>query len=138
MRWDADAVPDELDEDEIQMFETLRKDLRGFVDAILGMDKDLVASAVQQLSLNTLKVIESGVEVPWQDAELAVFLVFIYGELTRCKSSLFFPQLRMVLIFVIQHRQQQEGELLPSSPRSRRTSARLSTTLSTHSPCKAS
>jgi len=96
MRWDADAVPDELDEDEIQMFETLRKDLRGFVDAILAMDKDLVASAVQQLSLNTLKVIESGVEVPWQDAELAVFLVFIYGELTRCKSSLFFPQLRMV------------------------------------------
>ncbi|KAH7106341.1 ARM repeat-containing protein [Auriculariales sp. MPI-PUGE-AT-0066] len=87
MRWDSDAEPKDMDEDELQMFDALRKDLRVFMDSILGMDKDLVASAVQQFSLNTLRVLESGVEVPWQDAELAVFLVFIYGELSRSTSG---------------------------------------------------
>ncbi|EJD48923.1 ARM repeat-containing protein [Auricularia subglabra TFB-10046 SS5] len=88
MRWDADAEPQEdMDEDDLQAFETLRKDLRGYVDTILTLDQALVASAVQQLSLNTLKAYEAGTEVPWQDAELAVYLVFIFGELTKATSG---------------------------------------------------
>lgn len=51
------------------------------------MDQALVASAVQQLSLNTMKMYESGTEVPWQDAELAVYLVFIFGELMKATSG---------------------------------------------------
>ncbi|KZV87175.1 ARM repeat-containing protein [Exidia glandulosa HHB12029] len=87
MRWDADADPSDMDEDDTQAFEVLRKDLRVFVDAILTMDGELVSSAVQQLSLNTLKMYESGAEVRWQDAELAVYLVFIFGELNKATSA---------------------------------------------------
>ncbi|CAE6425668.1 unnamed protein product [Rhizoctonia solani] len=54
MRWNPDDDPDELDDDDRTAFETLRSDLRLFLDSISAIDEELVASAIKTLAMNTL------------------------------------------------------------------------------------
>ncbi|KAF7968962.1 hypothetical protein HWV62_28753 [Athelia sp. TMB] len=83
MKWDEDADPDDMDEDDKTAFEGLRKDLRTFMDSVLMVDQDLVTEAVRTLALNTLSAYTSGVPVKWHDAELAIYLVYIFGEINK-------------------------------------------------------
>ncbi|KAJ8515674.1 hypothetical protein ONZ45_g6962 [Pleurotus djamor] len=83
MKWDDETDMDDPDEDDIAAFETLRKELRSFMDAVLVVDQDLVTEAVRALALNTLAMYTSGVPVKWHDAELAVYLVYIFGEINK-------------------------------------------------------
>lgn len=57
------------------------------MDSALVIDPQLVTDALSSLALNTLSAFQNGVPVKWHDAELAVYLVFIFGEIN--KSALF-------------------------------------------------
>lgn len=61
----------------------LFQDLRIFLDSILSIDQDLVTDAVRTLALNTIAAYQSGTTVKWNDAELGVYLVYIFGEINK-------------------------------------------------------
>ena len=63
------------------------KDLRTFMDSVLVVDPSLVTGAVQTLAMNTLNAYQNGAAVKWKDAELAVYLVYIFGEINKCEST---------------------------------------------------
>ncbi|KAK7690696.1 pre-tRNA nuclear export protein [Cerrena zonata] len=83
LKWEEEAEPDDMDEDDKAAFEELRKDLRTFVDAALVIDPELVTDALSNLALNTLNAYQNGANVKWHDAELAVYVVFIFGEINK-------------------------------------------------------
>ncbi|KAF8071976.1 armadillo-type protein [Lyophyllum atratum] len=83
MKWDADADPTDADEDDNAEFEKMRKELRTFMDSILAIDQYLVTDAVRTLALNTISAYQNGVSIKWHDAELGVYLVFIFGEINK-------------------------------------------------------
>ena len=56
------------------------------MDSVLSIDQDLVTEAVRTQALETLSAYRSGVAVKWHDAELAIYLIFIYGEINKCMS----------------------------------------------------
>lgn len=55
------------------------------MDACLMIEPDLVTDAVRALALNTLTAYQNGVVLKWNDAELAVYLVYIFGEINKCE-----------------------------------------------------
>lgn len=58
------------------------------------IDQDLVVSAVETLVIQALTAYKNGVQISWQDAELAAYLVYTYGEVNKSVSSTsvsFFP-----------------------------------------------
>jgi exportin-T len=88
MKWDEEADLEDYDEDDNAEFEALRKELRTLMDAILVVDQDLVTEAVRSLALNTIGAFQNGITVKWNDAELGVYLVYIFGEIN--KGGVFF------------------------------------------------
>ncbi|KAJ3496967.1 hypothetical protein NMY22_g19748 [Coprinellus aureogranulatus] len=83
MKWDEEAEPDDVDDDDNAEFEKMRKDLRTFMDSILTVDQDLVTNAIQTLALQTISAYRSGQQLKWNDAELGIYLVFIFGEINK-------------------------------------------------------
>lgn len=83
MKWDEEPDPDDADEDDIAEFDKMRKDLRVFLDSILSIDQNLVTDAVRTLAVNTITAYRSGVSIKWNDAELGVYLVYIFGEINK-------------------------------------------------------
>ncbi|KAG1747210.1 armadillo-type protein [Suillus paluster] len=83
MKWDDEEDPNDLDDDDYTAFETLRKDLRSSMDAVFTIDQDLVTNALRTLSVQTLSAYRSGISLNWNDAELAVYLVYIFGEIVK-------------------------------------------------------
>jgi hypothetical protein len=63
------------------------KELRTFLDAVSIIDQNLVTEALQSRSLNTLNAFRNGVSVKWHEAELAVYLAYIFGEINKCEHS---------------------------------------------------
>jgi exportin-T len=61
------------------------------MDAVLVIDQDLVTEAVRTLSLNTLAAYQGGLPLKWHDAELAIYLVYIFGEINKCEVSFVTP-----------------------------------------------
>ena len=57
------------------------------MDSILATDQDLVTEAVHTLALNTITAYQNGAALEWNDAELAVYLVYIFGEINKCECS---------------------------------------------------
>ncbi len=59
------------------------------MDATFVIDQGLVSDALSTLALNTMNAYQRGVSVKWNDAELAVYIVYIYGEINKsdfCRS----------------------------------------------------
>ncbi|OBZ72293.1 Exportin-T [Grifola frondosa] len=83
LKWEEDSDPEDMDDDDKAAFEELRKDLRTFMDSALMIDPELVTDAVRTLALNTLTAYQNGVAIKWHDAELAVYLVYIFGEINK-------------------------------------------------------
>ena len=54
------------------------------MDSVLVIDPTPVTDAVRTLALNTLEAYQNGVSIKWNDAELAVYLVYIFGEINKC------------------------------------------------------
>ncbi|EGN99272.1 hypothetical protein SERLA73DRAFT_54418 [Serpula lacrymans var. lacrymans S7.3] len=91
MKWDDETDLDDMDEGDKTAFETLRKDLRSFMDSVLMIDQDLVTDAVRTLALNTLSAYhQNAASVKWHDAELAIYLVYIFGEINKSTRCMFF------------------------------------------------
>ncbi|TEB33368.1 KapM protein [Coprinellus micaceus] len=83
MKWDEEAEPDDTDDDDNAEFDKMRKDLRTFMDSILTVDQDLVTNAIRTLALQTISAYQSGTQLKWNDAELGIYLVFIFGEINK-------------------------------------------------------
>jgi exportin-T len=83
LKWEEDCEFEDEDEEELAAFEGLRKDLRTFMDSVLSIDPSLVSSTVVSVASNTLSAYQSGNNVKWNEAELALYLVFIYGEINK-------------------------------------------------------
>ncbi|KAF8638342.1 hypothetical protein AX17_002362 [Amanita inopinata Kibby_2008] len=83
MKWDENADAEDADEDDNAEFERLRKELRVFMDSILSIDQELVTETVRSLALNTITNYRSGGHLKWYDAELSVYLVYIFGEINK-------------------------------------------------------
>jgi exportin-T len=58
------------------------------LDSILVIDQALVMNTVHTFVMNTLAAYESGATVKWNDAELAVYLVYLFGEINKCEHPL--------------------------------------------------
>jgi len=130
LRWDGDEDPADLDEDDRGLFEVLRKvsprglcgagrladsfpqDLRTFMDSILVIDPSPVTSAVQTLAMNTLNAYQNGIAVKWNDAELAVYLVYIFGEINKCEYFSVTNQTLADVFFFTSRRWQRTGSVL--------------------------
>ena len=65
------------------------------MDSILVIDQDLVTEAVQEMSLSTLSAYRNGASVKWNEAELAIYLVYIFGEIN--KSMYLIPKQKTVI-----------------------------------------
>ncbi|CEL55488.1 Exportin-T OS=Laccaria bicolor (strain S238N-H82 / ATCC MYA-4686) GN=LOS1 PE=3 SV=1 [Rhizoctonia solani AG-1 IB] len=85
MRWNPEDDPEELDDEDRVAFETLRSDLRLFLDSISAIDEELVTSAIKTLAMNTLSRVDES--TGWADAELSVYLVYLYGEFQKGDRS---------------------------------------------------
>ncbi|KAL4252303.1 Exportin-T [Abortiporus biennis] len=83
LKWDEEADPEDMDEDDKVAFEDLRKDLRTFMDAALVIDQGLVSDALSSLALETLQRYQNGYPIKWHDAELAIYIVYIFGEINK-------------------------------------------------------
>lgn len=101
LKWDEESDPEDMDEDDKAAFEDLRKvrtalrtllvpsltemlqELRTFMDSTLMIDPELVTDSVRTLALNTLTAYQNGVALKWNDAELAIYLVYIFGEINK-------------------------------------------------------
>ena len=59
------------------------KELRSLMDSVLSIDQDLVVGAIRTHALQTLQLYASGTAINWNDAELAIYLIFIYGEINK-------------------------------------------------------
>lgn len=53
------------------------------MDSTLLIDPELVTDSVRTLALNTLTAYRNGITLKWNDAELAVYLVYIFGEINK-------------------------------------------------------
>lgn len=89
LRWEEDSDPDDSDDDDAVEFHKMRKDLRTFLDAAVVIDQEHSTGAVQSFAMRTFHDYSDGVPLPWNDAELGVYLVYIYGEICRCQYPLF-------------------------------------------------
>lgn len=59
------------------------------MDAAFVIEPGLVSEALSNLALNTLNAYQSGVQVKWHDAELAVYIVFIFGEINKSEANFY-------------------------------------------------
>jgi hypothetical protein len=67
------------------------------MEAILTIDSDLVTNSIKALVMSTLTTHQNGSGMKWQDAELAIYLVYILGDINKC-SSLSVSHLATLLI----------------------------------------
>lgn len=103
------------------------------MDSALVIDPQLVSDAVSSLALQTLNAYRNGVPVKWHDAELAVYLVYIFGEINKSACSF----VLLTFVFNPDHFHQLVAraallsvKLLPLSQKTK-TNEKTSTTLNT-------
>ena len=53
------------------------------MDSILTVDQDLVTRAIETLAMNTISAYQNGTRLKWNDAELGIYLVYIFGEINK-------------------------------------------------------
>lgn len=90
LKWEERSDPDDSDDDDVVEFDKMRKDLRTFLDSVLAIDQDLATGAVQTLAMQTINAYRNGVSLKWNDAELGIYLVFIFGEINKSMYCTFF------------------------------------------------
>ncbi len=86
MRW----LPSELCE--LLVFEKVGTDMqmcRAYIESIAAIDKNLHTEVVADIVVSALEKLQSSgpSAVPWQQAELAMHLVYTFGELNKSESS---------------------------------------------------
>lgn len=56
---------------------------RSIIESISQIEKSLHTEVVARIVVSTLEAVKAGQTVPWQQAELAVHLVYTFGELSK-------------------------------------------------------
>ncbi|WVF68493.1 hypothetical protein IAT40_003260 [Kwoniella sp. CBS 6097] len=82
--WEAPGGEDDSD-DELALFRTFRVYCRSYIESIAQIDKGLHTEVVARITVATLDAYQAGgpSAVPWQQAELALHLVYTFGELSK-------------------------------------------------------
>nr|ODN95651.1 exportin-T [Cryptococcus depauperatus CBS 7855] len=82
--WEAPGNEDDTDED-IALFKNFRGSCRSFIESIAQIDRSLHTEVVARMVASTLDTYASGgaASVPWQQAELALHLVYTFGEVSK-------------------------------------------------------
>lgn len=100
LEWPEDTewecVQDETDSDEgVEAFCAMRRSFRSVIDHIASIDKSLHCEVVASIVFNTLERLSTHgpSAVTWQQAELAAFLVFTFGEIAKSNSRAAFYEL---------------------------------------------
>jgi exportin-T len=60
------------------------------MDSVLSIDQELVVETIRTHALQTLQLYSSGTAIKWNDAELAIYLIFIFGEINKSAFASFF------------------------------------------------
>lgn len=84
------------------------------MDSILSIDQELVTDAVRTLALNTIQAYHNGVSLKWHDAELGIYLVYIFGEINKSQFVLLSKYSRCLLPCMYSWRQR-PCRILPST-----------------------
>lgn len=58
------------------------------MESVYSIDPDLVTEAISSRAMTALTAYTSGVPIEWYDAELAVYLTFLFGEINKSASTL--------------------------------------------------
>lgn len=98
---DWEIVQDEQDADEaVLAFYAMRQSFRSVVDNIAAIDKTLHTEVVASIVVNTLERLRSQgpSAVPWQQIELAAYLVYTFGEISKSNSRAAFFELPPELV----------------------------------------
>ena len=56
------------------------------MDAVFQVNPGMVTDAMSNLALGTFSAFANRVPVKWNEAEVAIYVVFIYGEINRSTS----------------------------------------------------
>lgn len=64
------------------------------MESIYLIDSDLVTEAIRLRAMTALTAYTNGVPVKWFDAEIAVYLTFLFGEINKCASTRRFPKVK--------------------------------------------
>ena len=100
------------------------------MDSVLSIDQDLVIEAIRTHALQTLQLYASGAAIKWNDAELAIYLIFIFGEINKSVLALRFVTAKHVL--TSRKVQRRAGPLSAKHRRSLRNDGKRSTMLTSH------
>ncbi|WWC92796.1 uncharacterized protein L201_007755 [Kwoniella dendrophila CBS 6074] len=86
--WEAPGNEDDSD-DEMALFRTFRVHCRSYIESIAQIEKALHTEVVARIVVATLDAFQSGgpAAVPWQQAELALHLVYTFGELSKTTKA---------------------------------------------------
>lgn len=58
---------------------------RTYIESIAQIDRSLHREVVARIVVDTLQAVQAGSTVTWQQAELALHLVYTFGELAKSK-----------------------------------------------------
>ncbi|CAK5283785.1 unnamed protein product [Mycena citricolor] len=83
LKWDEETDLEDPDEDDISEFDSLRKELRTFIDSVQVVDESLVVEPIYTLVMSTINAHQTGVPVKWNDSELAAYLIYAFGEINK-------------------------------------------------------
>ena len=87
--WSLGEDDGDADPDEVANFQTLRRQLKTALEAVANFDPELFVGTLSQVINGTLEAFQAGgaAGVSWQQAELALFLVYSWSEFTATKVS---------------------------------------------------
>ncbi|KAK6908461.1 hypothetical protein I203_102463 [Kwoniella mangroviensis CBS 8507] len=82
--WEAPGNEEDSD-DEMALFRTFRIHCRAYIESIAQIEKGLHTEVVARIVVATLDAFQAGgpSAVPWQQAELALHLIYTFGELSK-------------------------------------------------------
>ena len=60
---------------------------RTYIESIAQIDRNLHKEVVARIVVDTLQAVQAGSSVSWQQAELALHLVYTFGELAKSESD---------------------------------------------------
>nr|XP_019009359.1 exportin-T [Kwoniella pini CBS 10737]OCF48140.1 exportin-T [Kwoniella pini CBS 10737] len=82
--WEAPGTEEDSNDD-LASFLHFRTYCRSYIESIAQIDKSLHTEVVARIVLATLDAYQAGGEaaVPWQQAELALHLIYTFGELSK-------------------------------------------------------
>ncbi|ORX37714.1 tRNA binding protein [Kockovaella imperatae] len=91
--WEAPTADEPDPDDDLAQIRLVRTTCRSFIESVAQIDKDLHTDIVARIVLSTFDALARSETVPWQQAELALHLVYTFGELNKANSRAAFYNL---------------------------------------------